>query len=61
MLNRLSVDELAYHKKTQQYLLEAKVIHTSWVEHLTDKYKLSQGDIITLDGFIERKDLKSQT
>lgn len=55
MYETISSDELLYHQKVHSVVADAKAAHKIWVEHLASKYQLEDGDMITLDGRIQRK------
>lgn len=55
MYETISSDELLYHQKVHSIVADAKAAHRVWVDHLAGKYNLQEGDLITLDGRIQRK------
>lgn len=53
-MNRISNDELLYHHKVMQIKADALASYRFWVSHLSQKYNLTDDDIINLDGSIVR-------
>lgn len=59
-MNRISNDELLYHHKVMQIKADALASYRFWVGHLSQKYNLTEDDIINLDGSIVRTDSKQK-
>lgn len=50
----LTQDEIDYHRKVIAQVQAALSIRDSWVAHLSQKYKLAQGDAVQEDGAVVR-------
>jgi hypothetical protein len=54
VLQELSPDEKAYHETVLALLAKAKFNHDFWLGHIQVKYDLTEGDVITPEGRIQR-------
>lgn len=55
-MERLTDDELAYHRRLVSEVKSAEAAWRSWSVHLSEKYRLGTGDSISESGEISRVD-----
>ncbi len=51
---KISADDLAYHRKLNATVNSAQAMFQHWASHLVEKYAIGQQDQLKEDGTIER-------